>query len=69
MNPSQVMREELIEMISSMDIPLFRKELTITNLKWMQENLGIRNSDSPDFANAMSAIDWLIRNDSELPIA
>lgn len=36
----------------NMDVPVFRR----TSIKWLARNLAIRNSDHPDFQEAMDVI-------------
>jgi len=44
--------KELEEILKTMDIPTAR----LKDTRWLQRNLGIRNSDHPDFKQAMELI-------------
>lgn len=48
---------QLFELIKNMDLPSFRKtQDTIHNIEWLGRNIGIRNSDHPNFNQALEVI-------------
>ena len=49
------MSDELANLLSTMDIPVLRRE----DLGWLSRNLGIRNQDHPNFAEAIALIQKL----------
>lgn len=57
---SHLTRQELICILSTMTIPEDRKSLTEENLRWMWNNLGMKNNNRPDFDRAMYCIGFLL---------
>tara|TARA_Y100001963_G_C6771463_1_gene445109 strand:- start:1829 stop:2056 length:228 start_codon:yes stop_codon:yes gene_type:complete len=54
-------REELIAILKKMDIPWRRRELSRNNLRWLNRNIAVRNSEHPDFDTARELITRLLR--------
>jgi hypothetical protein len=44
--------KELEELVENMDVPSFR----CRSVKWLSQNLGVRNSGHPDFEQAMKLV-------------
>lgn len=59
--------KELKKIIEKLNIPEDRKILNgcdrITNIRWMINNIGIKNSIHPDFDRAMSCLKFIIRKE------
>jgi hypothetical protein len=55
-------RSTLKELLPKMDVPELRQELTDENLRWLQRNLGIRNSLHKDFPMSAMIIRWLLKD-------
>ncbi len=54
---------KLEKLISDMDLPFNRKSyLNPTKLKWLQKNMGDRNSNNPYYRDAMKLVEKLIDN-------
>ncbi len=52
----------LNELLKSMDIPEFRRDITKKeNVLWLLRNLGIRNSNHENYSEAMSLLKKLSR--------
>lgn len=51
---------ELVECVSTMDIPSSRKTITENNVLWMLRNLGIKNSNHPKFEIAMTCAKYIM---------
>jgi len=56
------MRSELAKILDTMDIPALRKELTESNLRWLNRNILVRNSQHPDVEKALVIIRQLLLN-------
>ena len=57
------MPERLRLLISTMDVPEGRKtNITVQDIRWLSRNLGVRNSQHPDFSEAMNIINSILRN-------
>ena len=56
-------RQSAVEtMLNQMDVPELRKDTTnISNIRWLQRNLAVRNSDHPMFRTTMDMILWLFK--------
>lgn len=54
--------QKLESLLRKMDIPSNRKHINLNNLKWLNRNLGIRNSNNPKFEEAMNLIKESILN-------
>lgn len=55
--------DRLKEILDTMDIPSQRKEVgIISNLSWLNRNIGIRNSNHPQFDEAILCIRMLMRD-------
>lgn len=61
----------LLECLDKMDVPKIRKEITIFkqpslhNLKWLQRNLFVRNSQHHDFPTAKHFVNHLLFRENE----
>lgn len=55
------LKNKLNLFFQSMDIPEMRKELNLTNLRWLQRNISIRNSKHPDYDESNILIGELIK--------
>lgn len=53
------------DILSTMQIPQERKQITQDNLQWMLRNLGIQNNTHPRFDHAMRHIKFLIAANGE----
>lgn len=54
---------KLEKLIHDMDLPFNRKSyLNPTKLKWLQKNMGDRNSNNPYYQEAMKLVEKLIDN-------
>lgn len=51
---------ELTQLLKSMDIPSYRKEIDKVNLKWLTKNLAKRNSENPNYARTMELIHTIL---------
>ena len=49
--------ENLQNILETMDVPEMRK----TDIRWLSRNLGIRNSNHPNFQDAMNLIKELLK--------
>ena len=45
-------QERLVEILFTIDIPKFRKEVNIGNLTWIIRNLGFKNKNNPNFCRS-----------------
>jgi len=52
---------ELTEILNTMDVPLFRKELTTSNIRWLLRNLRVRNAQHPDINEVIVALKGVAR--------
>jgi hypothetical protein len=51
----------LKELISRMDVPDLRRDLTkLENIRWLNNNLGFRNSQHPNYREAMEKIKLIL---------
>ena len=49
-------------LLASMDVPHLRLDTTsMRNLRWLNRNLAINNSDTPMFDTARALLTWLLR--------
>lgn len=48
--------ERLKEILDTMDVPELRKDGSIQSIAWLNRNLAFRNSEHPDFKEAMNLI-------------
>lgn len=59
------MKDDQVELfsrlISSMDIPVMRREINIPNLKWFLRNAQIRNGSNPNLKSAIELAKKLIK--------
>jgi len=53
--------ETLRDIITDMDLPLFRSEINIQNLRWFLRNLCILNGDHPRYKEAINIIKKMLR--------
>ena len=53
--------DKLNLILQSMDNPEMRKELNLTNLRWLQRNIFIKNSKHPNFDDSNTLIGELIK--------
>ena len=52
---------KLEKLIRSMDIPAYKKSVKQnTDVRWLKHNLGTRNSNHPNYAEAMQLIEQLV---------
>jgi hypothetical protein len=51
----------LVNLLRTMDLPLYRKNAKHANLLWLQKNLAVRNSTHRQFVNTMRIIDNLLK--------
>lgn len=56
----QAREHELRQIIDEFDLPEMRREINFDNLFWMKNNIGIRNSDKPQFHRAQLLIQYLL---------
>jgi hypothetical protein len=47
---------DIAKVLDTMDVPLFRKELTTTNVRWLLRNLRVRNAQHPDIDEIVVAL-------------
>ena len=53
----------LATMLDMMDVPEMRKDVTnLSNVRWLNRNIGVRNGKHPMFKSALGLVVWLIRN-------
>ena len=53
----------LATLLEQMDVPAFRRNTSQgSNVRWLNRNLGIRNSKNPMFAVTMNLIKWLLKH-------
>ena len=53
--------KELTEILTTMDIPASRENLTPTNVRWLLRNLRVRNGQHPDINEAITCLKELAR--------
>ena len=51
----------LVNLLHTMDLPLYRKNAKPANLLWLQKNLAVRNGAHRQFVNAIRIIDNLLK--------
>ena len=54
---------ELESILEGMDIPARRREISKSNLRWLNRNVSIRNGDHPQIQVARELIVQLLRKD------
>lgn len=55
--------EKLSRLLEKMDIPVQRKyTMNKSNLVWLQNNLGVRNLDHPNYKRAIEEIEFRVAN-------
>jgi hypothetical protein len=47
---------DLVKVLDTMHVPLFRKELTTSNVRWLLRNLRVRNAQHPDINEVIAAL-------------
>ena len=47
--------------LDTMDVPASRKELTLSNVRWLLRNLRIRNAQHPDINETISDLKEIAR--------
>jgi hypothetical protein len=57
MKEKDLLLERLRVLTSKMDVPVFRRD----SIFWLSKNLGVRNSDHPDFNEAIDIVKKLRR--------
>ena len=57
--------QELLQLLNTFDVPIFRKEINLMNLNWLAHNLFIRNCQNPNFNKAMELIRQLFKEYKE----
>ena len=45
-----------------MDVPKIRRKLSLENGLWLLRNLGIRNSEHPEFQNTLQGIQNIVKD-------
>jgi hypothetical protein len=50
------LNEDLVELLSEMDIPLLRKELTRSNVRWLLRNIRVNNNNHPRIDEAVDML-------------
>ena len=58
---SKDLQSDLLELLSEMDIPLLRRELTKSSVRWLLRNVRIRNSDHPKLDEVIDALKILVQ--------
>ena len=53
--------DDIEKVLDTMDVPLFRKELTTSNVRWLLRNLRIRNAQHPDIDEVIVALKEVAR--------
>jgi len=51
----------LVNLLRTMNLPLYRKNAKHANLLWLQKNLATRNAAHRQFVNAMRIIESLLK--------
>lgn len=54
-------RAALATMLGMMDVPEMRKEPKPSNLRWLQRNLAVNNSNNPMLQSTLDLVKWLLR--------
>jgi len=54
-------KETLIKILNTMDIPDMRKDLNQVNIRWLNRNILIRNSEHPEIERAIKIIRGLLK--------
>ncbi len=54
-------RAALATMLDMMDVPEMRKEPKPSNLRWLQRNLAVNNSNNPMLQSTLGLVKWLLR--------
>jgi len=53
--------KRLVEVLTTMDVPASRKELTPSNVRWLLRNLRVRNGQHPDINETISDLKEIAR--------
>ena len=53
-------------LLESFDIPDMRRELRLSDIRWLSRNLSIKNKDNPMLETTMGLIKWLLKNYSHI---
>ena len=53
--------DDIEKVLDTMDVPLFRKELTTSNVRWLLRNLRIRNAQHPDIDEVIATLKEVAR--------
>mgnify|MGYP003627594831 CR=1 FL=1 len=53
--------KRLVEILTTMDVPKFRQELTPSNVRWLLRNLRARNGQHPDINETISGLKEVTR--------
>ena len=53
---SRNLNDDLVELLSEMDIPLLRKELTKSNVRWLLRNIRVNNNNHPRINEAVDML-------------
>jgi hypothetical protein len=54
---------ELESILEGMDVPLRRREISKSNLRWLNRNIRIQNGDHPQIQGACDLIVLLLKKD------
>ena len=53
---SRNLNDDLVELLSEMDIPLLRKGLTRSNVRWLLRNIRVNNNNHPRIDEAVDML-------------
>ena len=51
--------------LDMMEVPAMRKETTIANLRWLQRNLAVQNSEHPLFSTARTLLKEILKENQK----
>lgn len=54
-------KNRLEQILSTMDIPEYRREINFGNISWMTRNLSFRNRDNENYEEAMKLVKMLYK--------
>ncbi len=53
-------KEELINVLNEMDLPVMRRELSVSNIRWLLRNIRVRNGNHPRIVEVFEELKRLL---------
>ncbi len=53
-------KEELVNVLNEMDLPAMRRELSVSNIRWLLRNIRVHNGNHPRIAEVFEELKRLL---------